>query len=153
MTTLDERAAGALDLGRLLGVEDGAEPEVDEVDDVALPALDFMRGYLAAFPEPDRIDATMRGWLVGLIDEAEHTRAALALKPLAKVRSGQLDTGYGLSPTELRVYRYLRNTAMNQREIAGTMFVTINTVKTHCKNIYAKCEIARRAELRNLPNL
>jgi LuxR family maltose regulon positive regulatory protein len=42
-----------------------------------------------------------------------------------------------LSPSELRVLRYLP-TNMTRGEIAGELFVSINTVSTHVRNIYSK---------------
>jgi LuxR family maltose regulon positive regulatory protein len=42
-----------------------------------------------------------------------------------------------LSPTELRVLRYLP-TNLTRPEIAHELFVSVNTVNTHIRNIYAK---------------
>jgi LuxR family maltose regulon positive regulatory protein len=42
-----------------------------------------------------------------------------------------------LSPSELRVLRYLP-TNLTRPEIAGELYVSINTVNTHIRNIYAK---------------
>jgi LuxR family maltose regulon positive regulatory protein len=42
-----------------------------------------------------------------------------------------------LSPSELRVLRYLP-TNMTRPEIAGELYVSINTVNTHIRNIYSK---------------
>ena len=42
-----------------------------------------------------------------------------------------------LSPSELRVLRYLP-TNLTRAEIAGELYVSINTVNTHIRNIYLK---------------
>jgi LuxR family maltose regulon positive regulatory protein len=42
-----------------------------------------------------------------------------------------------LSPSELRVLRYLP-TNLTRREIAGELYVSVNTVNTHIRNIYSK---------------
>jgi LuxR family maltose regulon positive regulatory protein len=42
-----------------------------------------------------------------------------------------------LSPTELRVLRYLP-TNLTRPEIARELYVSINTVNTHMRNIYSK---------------
>jgi LuxR family maltose regulon positive regulatory protein len=42
-----------------------------------------------------------------------------------------------LSPSELRVLRYLP-TNLTRPEIAGELYVSINTVNTHIRNIYSK---------------
>jgi LuxR family maltose regulon positive regulatory protein len=50
-----------------------------------------------------------------------------------------------LSETELRVLRYLP-TNLTTPEIAGELYVSVNTVKTHVRNLYAKLGTHSRAE-------
>jgi len=50
-----------------------------------------------------------------------------------------------LSESELRVLRYLP-TNLSAPEIAGELYVSVNTVKTHIRNLYAKLGTHRRAE-------
>ena len=50
-----------------------------------------------------------------------------------------------LSDTELRVLRYLP-TNLTGPEIAGELYVSFNTVKTHVRNLYAKLGTHDRAE-------
>jgi LuxR family maltose regulon positive regulatory protein len=50
-----------------------------------------------------------------------------------------------LSETELRVLRYLP-TNLTAPEIPGELYVSVNTVKTHVRNLYAKLGTHRRAE-------
>jgi LuxR family maltose regulon positive regulatory protein len=49
-----------------------------------------------------------------------------------------------LSPSELRVLRYLP-TNMTRPEIAGELYVSINTVNTHIRNIYSKLDVRGRS--------
>jgi LuxR family transcriptional regulator, maltose regulon positive regulatory protein len=49
-----------------------------------------------------------------------------------------------LSPSELRVLRYLP-TNMTRPEIARELYVSINTVNTHVRNIYAKLDARSRS--------
>jgi LuxR family transcriptional regulator, maltose regulon positive regulatory protein len=49
-----------------------------------------------------------------------------------------------LSPTELRVLRYLP-TNLTRAEIAGELFVTVNTVNTHVRSIYSKLRVRDRS--------
>jgi LuxR family maltose regulon positive regulatory protein len=49
-----------------------------------------------------------------------------------------------LSPSELRVLRYLP-TNMTRPEIARALYVSINTVNTHIRNIYAKLDARSRS--------
>ena len=56
----------------------------------------------------------------------------------APSRAGEpLSPADELSPSELRVLRYLP-TNLTRPEIAGELYVSINTVNTHIRNIYAK---------------
>jgi DNA-binding NarL/FixJ family response regulator len=50
-----------------------------------------------------------------------------------------------LTPKELAVYAQLKTGLLN-KEIAHKNGVTIDTVKKHCKNIYAKLEVRNRTE-------
>jgi DNA-binding NarL/FixJ family response regulator len=50
-----------------------------------------------------------------------------------------------LTPKELAVYFQLKTGLLN-KEIAHNSGVTIDTVKKHCKNIYAKLEVRNRTE-------
>ena len=50
-----------------------------------------------------------------------------------------------LSDSEMRVLRYLP-TNMTRREIAGELYVSVNTVSTHMRNLYSKLGTHRRAE-------
>jgi ATP/maltotriose-dependent transcriptional regulator MalT len=50
-----------------------------------------------------------------------------------------------LSPSERAVLRLLPS-ELSQREIGGTLFLSVNTVKTHCRNIYTKLHAQSREE-------
>jgi LuxR family transcriptional regulator, maltose regulon positive regulatory protein len=50
-----------------------------------------------------------------------------------------------LSDSELRVLRYLPTNLSNQ-EIAGELYVSVNTVKAHIRHLYAKLDAHRRGE-------
>ncbi|MGH3296449.1 MAG: helix-turn-helix transcriptional regulator [Trebonia sp.] len=50
-----------------------------------------------------------------------------------------------LSDSELRVLRYLP-TNLSGPEIAGELYVSLNTVRTHLRHLYAKLGTHRRAE-------
>jgi LuxR family maltose regulon positive regulatory protein len=50
-----------------------------------------------------------------------------------------------LSESEMCVLRLLRS-ELSQREIAGELHLSFNTIKTHTRNIYRKLDVARRAE-------
>ena len=49
-----------------------------------------------------------------------------------------------LSPGELRVLRYLP-TNLSRPQIAGELSVSINTVNTHLRSIYAKLRVSDRS--------
>jgi len=71
-------------------------------------------------------------------------RADTALRP-----ARERDTGgapyWELSQRELAVLRLLEST-LSQREIAGELYVSFNTVKTHTRTIFRKLGAASRAE-------
>lgn len=123
----------------------GLEPDDDGVP--LLPPLDFIRGYVGAQGQvlgPEVADE-LRCWVLLLIGEVAHLRQVMASAPAVPRRT----TGVELTSQEARVYRYLRNTSMDQVQIARTMNVSINTLKTHAKHVYRKLGVQRRAELRD----
>ena len=63
--------------------------------------------------------------------------------PPAKERSS-LPPAEELSPGELRVLRYLP-TNLSRPEIAGELSVSLNTVSTHLRSIYAKLQVRDRS--------
>jgi len=67
--------------------------------------------------------------------EARH-----GLATQSPARSGLVEE---ITDRELAVLRYLPTT-MSQREIAGELYVSLNTVKTHCKAIYRKLGVDGR---------
>jgi LuxR family transcriptional regulator, maltose regulon positive regulatory protein len=76
----------------------------------------------------------MVGELLDALDRADGSpapRAKLVVEPL--------------SPRERAVLRFLP-TMMSNQEIAGELFVSVNTVKTHLKAIYRKLDVADRRE-------
>jgi LuxR family maltose regulon positive regulatory protein len=63
--------------------------------------------------------------------------------PVAKEQSS-LPPAEELSPGELRVLRYLP-TNLSRPEIAGELSVSVNTVSTHLRSIYAKLQVRDRS--------
>jgi LuxR family maltose regulon positive regulatory protein len=49
-----------------------------------------------------------------------------------------------LTPTDLRVLRFLP-TNMSRTQIARELYLSVNTVNTHVRNIYAKLDAADRS--------
>ena len=81
------------------------------------------------------------GILNGRLARAER-RATFPRPPRAGRTSGGRDA---LSDAELSVLRLLRS-QLSQREIAGELHLSFNTIKTHTRNIYRKLGVAERAE-------
>jgi DNA-binding CsgD family transcriptional regulator len=76
-----------------------------------------------------------------LAECADHGRLAgiaAAIAPAAPPRDV-------LSPSERAVLRMLPS-GLSQREIGAELFLSVNTVKTHCRNIYAKLHAGSRDE-------
>ena len=83
--------------------------------------------------------------LVEAIQRHETAHGALLADILDLLRDGAVPSAGGqrsmaadeLSPSELRVLRYLP-TNLTRPEIARELYVSVNTVNTHIRNIYAK---------------
>jgi LuxR family transcriptional regulator, maltose regulon positive regulatory protein len=83
----------------------------------------------------------------------ETSHGAFLAVVLDALSGGELDTGHrrpgtpdiNLSETELRVLRFLP-TNLTAAEIASEIYVSVNTVKTHMRNIYTKLDAHSRGE-------
>jgi LuxR family maltose regulon positive regulatory protein len=83
-----------------------------------------------------------------------HTSHASLISEILNLLSGHAPTARPsdatplqepLSESELRVLRYLP-TNLRGREIAAELFVSLNTIRAHLRNIYAKLGVHSRAE-------
>jgi LuxR family maltose regulon positive regulatory protein len=63
---------------------------------------------------------------------------------LAATPAVRTDLVEELTEGELAVLRHLP-TSLSQREIASELYVSLNTVKTHCKAIYRKLGVGDRS--------
>jgi LuxR family maltose regulon positive regulatory protein len=115
----------------------------------SLLALAEIRGRLGRHDEARRIYEEARkavarcedpGVLGELLARAER-RASFAPPARAGRSAGRDDA---LSGAELSVLRLLRS-ELSQREIAGELHLSFNTIKTHTRNIYRKLGVAERA--------
>jgi LuxR family maltose regulon positive regulatory protein len=66
-------------------------------------------------------------------------------RSMAEPKPGSVQLGESLTDRELSVLRLLP-TSLTQRQIGEELFLSINTVKTHVKSIFAKLEVESRAE-------
>ena len=91
------------------------------------------RGLLEALPRHE----TAHGALLAVIlDTVDGSLATPAKDPAALAQE--------LSPSELRVLRYLP-TNLSRLEIAAELSVSLNTIGTHLRRIYAKLGAENRA--------
>jgi LuxR family maltose regulon positive regulatory protein len=109
-----------------------------------------------ALAEPDRLvlpfAMTGAGELLEALPRHETAHAALVADILDVVHGASLPAkdqtsssqAEELSPSELRVLRYLP-TNLSRPEIAGELSVSVNTVNTHVRNIYAKLQARDRS--------
>jgi LuxR family maltose regulon positive regulatory protein len=141
-----ERAKAALARTEELWRE---RPELEEHFTASI--AHFARGRLlalagssgAAESELERaLDLARRG--AGAI-EVESFRAALAGLRRPHRSTAPAVEGDELSERELEVLRLL-STRMSQREIGATLYVSVNTVKSHVKNIFRKLDATGRVE-------
>lgn len=117
-----ERAAVAFAHARVLAALGRREP--------ARQRLGHARELLAGCADP--------GILASALTDAEHTPGlAPARTPAA--------AGEGLSERELGVLRLLHS-ELSLREIGAELFVSLNTIKSHTRNIYLKLDAGGRDE-------
>ena len=102
------------------------------------PILPFLitgsRELLEALP---RHETTHAGLLVDVLDVLHGSSPAAGDQPPPP-------DAEELSPGELKVLRYLP-TNMSRPEIAGELSVSLNTVSTHIRSIYAKLQVRDRS--------
>jgi LuxR family transcriptional regulator, maltose regulon positive regulatory protein len=91
-------------------------------------------GLLEALPRHQRA----HGALLADILDVLHNSSAVPHEALS------LPSAEALSPGELRVLRYLP-TNLSRPEIAGELSVSLNTVGTHLRSIYAKLQVRDRS--------
>lgn len=125
---------------RDLGDRRAANDEVElalalaEPDRLVLPfAMTGAADLLDAVPRRESAHAAL---LTDILDVVRGSAPAAGERPAAPARE--------LSPTELRVLRYLL-TNLSRQEIAGELSVSVNTVNTHLRNIYAKLQATDRS--------
>ncbi|HEY3979783.1 MAG TPA: LuxR C-terminal-related transcriptional regulator [Streptosporangiaceae bacterium] len=122
----DQRAARAA-AERALGLA--------EADRLVLPfAMTGSLDLLAALPRQETAHAAL------LTDILDALRGSAPPPVSGPARAGSEQ----LSPSELRVLRYLP-TNLSRPEIAGELSVSVNTVSTHIRNIYAKLQAQDRS--------
>jgi LuxR family maltose regulon positive regulatory protein len=123
--------------------EEGALRALERALDLAEP-----RGYAGILA---RYGAPLRSLLRRRVERGTGHRA-LAAQLLSTLHESS--TGHRAAPAtlleplsdrELAVLRFLP-TMMSNAEIAGEMFVSVNTVKTHLKHVYRKLDVADRRD-------
>jgi LuxR family transcriptional regulator, maltose regulon positive regulatory protein len=106
-----------------------------EPDRLVLPfAITGSGELLEALPRHETAHAALLADILDVLHGAALTAADQSLpRPMEE-----------LSPTELRVLRYLP-TNLSRPEIASELSVSVNTVNTHVRNIYAKLQASDRS--------
>ena len=106
-----------------------------ESDRLVLPfAMTGSAGLLEALP---RHETTHAALLADILDVL-HGSSPAAKKPSSSPPTEEL------SPGELKVLRYLP-TNLSRPEIARELSVSVNTVSTHLRSIYAKLQVRDRS--------
>src|SRR5262249_19787028 len=125
-----------------LGDSRAAATAVERALDLAEP--DGMLTVFVLHPAPDLLErharhGTAHAALIAKI------LSLLAGRTPAPPRAGPPPPLEPLSKSELRVLRYLP-TNLSGPEIAGELYVSVNTVRTHMRHLYAKLGTHRRAD-------
>jgi LuxR family transcriptional regulator, maltose regulon positive regulatory protein len=105
-----------------------------EADRLVLPFVMTGSGeLLEAFPRHETAHAALLADILDVMRGSSLAATDHALPPAEE-----------LSPTELKVLRYLP-TNLSRPEIASELSVSVNTVNTHVRNIYAKLQASDRS--------
>jgi LuxR family maltose regulon positive regulatory protein len=105
-----------------------------EADRLVLPfAMTSAGDLLAALPPHQTRHAALRTSILDLLNGSAAARPSFAEPPAEE-----------LSPGELRVLRFLP-TNLSRPQIAGELSVSLNTVNTHVRSIYAKLQVRDRS--------
>ena len=133
------------ELARLRGALAAGDEGADEI---ASSALDLVVATGALLPVAEAGAEV----LDALRQEARRRPRRALLERLARIRPhavvgdrAEVRLVEPLSERERTVLRYL-DTAMSYREIAEDLYVSLNTVKTHVKNVIRKLEVSSRDE-------
>jgi LuxR family maltose regulon positive regulatory protein len=106
-----------------------------ESDRLVLPfAMTGSAGLLEALPPHQTAHAALLADILDILHGSSPAAKAQPAPPLMEE----------LSPGELRVLRYLP-TNLSRPEIAGELSVSLNTVSTHLRSIYAKLQVTDRS--------
>ena len=106
-----------------------------EADRLILPfAMTGSAGLLEALPRHETAHAALLADILDVLHGASPASSGQSRLPPAEE----------LSPGELRVLRYLP-TNLSRPEIAGELSVSLNTVGTHLRSIYAKLQVRDRS--------
>lgn len=123
------------------GDADAAAADVAAALTAGMPA-----GYCRLFldegqPMADLLERAGRASAADVRTHAEHLRAA-AQTPSGPAPAGRASEE-GLSERERQVLRLLA-TELSGPEIAGELFVSVNTLRTHTKHIFSKLDVTTR---------
>jgi LuxR family transcriptional regulator, maltose regulon positive regulatory protein len=137
--------AGALEaIARdALGDPDAAATALERALDLAEP--DGMLSPFLLYPVPGRLLERHAGHRSAHASLAADILSLLAGNRPAPPPAGPQLPLEPLSDSEIRVLRYLP-TNLTGPEIAGELYVSTNTVRTHLRHVYAKLGTHRRAE-------
>jgi LuxR family transcriptional regulator, maltose regulon positive regulatory protein len=124
---LGDRRAASASAGNALALA--------EADRIVLPFV--ITGSLELLEAVPRHETAHAALLTSIIDVLRGSSAA----PVGEPSGAGVEQ---LSPSELRVLRYLP-TNLSRPEIAGELSVSVNTVNTHIRNIYAKLQAQDRS--------
>jgi LuxR family maltose regulon positive regulatory protein len=106
-----------------------------EADRLVLPfAMTDSRELLEALPSHETAHAALLADILDILRDSPVTSPADSARPATE-----------LSPGELRVLRYLP-TNLSRQEIAGELSVSVNTVSSQLRSIYAKLGANDRSE-------
>ena len=146
MTTLESALTLAEPGGFVRIFADEGRPMVQLLSEAAARGMmpDYTSKLLAAFQTTDdEPQTTQRTMDPAALEPASLELASLEPSPVVGRQSS--DMVEPLSERELEVLRLVAE-GLTNREIASRLFVSLNTVKAHTRNIYGKLEVHSRTQ-------
>jgi LuxR family transcriptional regulator, maltose regulon positive regulatory protein len=126
---------------RRLGEREAAERSLERALALAEP-----QGRVLAFLTVPGVKELMEAHPLHRTAHAAHLRTVLdRLAGVEPAREAEDDLAEPLSERELAVLRFLP-TNLSAGEIASELFLSVHTVKTHMRKLYAKLDVHTRAE-------
>ena len=108
----------------------------------------LIKKFLRHRTKQDEVIAVMQSELLKSLQELDHIKLEKEEKNIDEIakKINQLSKKYNLTEREIDVLLQITK-GLNNKEIAEELFVSVNTIKYHTRNLYEKLDIKKRTEI------